>query len=156
MVSLDCVTPRGQIYISHQADCLARLAARWNCDIYSTAENAAADIDAIAVRAARVSAVLEIKSREMSLPQLKSFGSYLITYAKLVKMCEMSSRLCVPSFLVVSLLADQSIVYWKISDADGQMTILPECRESRTQTTCNGGQIVRCNAYIPLDQMKIL
>lgn len=135
---------------------MARLAAHWSCDIYSTNDTEAADIDAIAVRGARVSAVLEIKSREMDLDQLKRFGSYLITYDKLTKMSEMATRLVVPSFLAVSLLKDGQIVYWKVSDDKGKIVCAPEGRITTTQTTCNGGQIDRYNAYIPLTNMKVL
>ncbi len=95
-MSLDCTTPRGLVYIAAQMNCLQRLEETWSAQIFPTIEDDAADIDAIAVKGGHVSAVMEIKSREMGLDQLHRFGSYLITFEKLLKLRRTAAALRVP------------------------------------------------------------
>lgn len=65
----------------------------------------------------------------------------------------MGRALCIPFVLVVAL-ADQ-VVWWEVLDADGAL-LFYEVRDTETQATCNGGSAVRRNAYLPLDQMRVL
>lgn len=153
---LDCNTAKGKTYISHQNVCLGVVSEKWKSEIYPTNGSEAADIDAIAVKNGVISAVMEVKSREMTLSQLKGFGSYLVTFDKLIKIRNASASLAVPGFLIVSLLKDNSIVYWQISDDKGNLLPRLECKVSATQATCNGGEANRYNAYLFLDNMKVL
>ncbi len=155
-MSLDCTTPRGKVYIGHQMGCLDRLAAAWKAQIVSTAEDDMADIDALAIKDGCISAAMEVKSREMDLAQLCRFGSYLITFDKLLKLRAMAAGLRVPGLVVVSLLKDASIVYWKVCDSAGDMLVQLEGKVSKTQATCNGGSADRYNAYLSLADMKLL
>jgi hypothetical protein len=152
-MSLDCITTRGKVYIGHQAECLKHLSEVWNVEMVTTSESDSADVDAIATRNGQVSAVMEIKSREMDLAQLKRFGSYLITFEKLLKLRTIAAGLRVPGFVVVSLLKDQSIVFWKICDMSGNLLVNLEAKVTETQATCNGGQANRYNAYLSLSGM---
>jgi len=61
----------------------------------------------------------------------------------------------VPGFVIVSLLKDGKVVYWKVCDGAGNLLPHISCKISETQTTCNGGQIERYNAYLSLDDMKV-
>lgn len=155
-MSLDCNTPTGRVYIGWQADCLSRLEKAWGVTCASTNDQEAADVDAFAIRESRISAVMEVKSREMDLPKLRRFGSYLITFEKLLKLRAVAMAVRVPGLVVVSLLKDKQIVFWKICDSEGNFLAPLEARISKTQTTCNGGQIDRFNAYLSLDDMNLL
>lgn len=155
-MSLDCQTRKGKVFIEYQMKCIRQLEYSWNAQIIPTVEDESADIDALAVKNNRISAILEVKSRNMALDQLYRFGSYLITSEKLSKMSRLSLSLRVPSFLAVYLIKDNNIVYWKVSDLDGKLILDYKDRITTTQTTCNGGQIDRCNAYISLNDMKII
>ncbi len=156
MSQLDCNTTKGKVYISHQMECIDVLAKAWGVSLYATQEDKAADIDAIAIKGNRISAVMDVKSREMDLDQLKRFGSYLVTFDKLLKIREIATRLTVPGLLVVYLVRDKRVVYWTICNRDGYMLPRLESRISTTQATCNGGEANRYNAYLSLDDMKTL
>jgi hypothetical protein len=137
-------------------ECLNRVAAAWKCSVFSTEATGSADIDAILTKGSTVYAVAEVKSREMGLDDLKRFGSYLITFDKLLKLRAVGRALCVPSLVIVSLLKDDRIVYWKLSDALGNFCVQITGKTTQTQATCNGGQIDRYNGYIALDEMRVL
>lgn len=155
-MALDCNTPTGRIYINWQADCLARLEKAWDVKCVCTNDQESADVDAFAIRESRISAVMEVKSREMDLPQLRKFGSYLITFEKLLKLRSVAVALCVPGLVVVSLLKDKQIVFWKICDKDGNFLVPLEGKTTKTQATCNGGQANRYNAYLSLSDMTVI
>ena len=154
-MSLDCTTPRGLTYIAAQMACLKRLEQAWGTQIFPTIEDDTADVDAVAVKAGRVSAVMEIKSREMDLDQLRRFGSYLITFEKLLKLRRAAAALRVPGLVVVSLLKDDHVVFWKICDREGNLLATLQGKVTQTQATCNGGQTDRYNAYLSLDEMQV-
>lgn len=156
MSNLDCNTPIGQGYIATQMACLSRVETIWNCKIIPTRGESSADIDAIIIRDGVVAGVAEVKSREMSLDDLEGFGSYLITFEKLLKVRNVGMTLQVPSFVIVSLLKDNQIVYWRLSDASGNFISTMEGKITQTKATCNGGLIDRYNAYLSLKGMKVL
>lgn len=155
-MSLDCNTPAGKVYIDWQQNCLNRIEEAWKVECAYTDGSEAADVDAITFRDGKILGVMEIKSREMDLAQLRRFGSYLITFEKLLKLRAVSAALCVPGLVVVYLLKDQEIVFWKICDAAGNFLVPLECKVTETQATCNGGQAMRYNAYLSLKEMKTL
>jgi hypothetical protein len=155
-MSLDCNTEKGRQYINYQDECIKKISDIWGINIVQTINTKSADIDAIAIKNNQISAVLEVKTRESSLDQLKKWGSYLITFEKLLKIRASCNSLQVPGFLVVFLLDSNNIVYWKICDSLGSFLISFEAKNTITQKTCNGSQINRLNAYISLDDMQIL
>lgn len=150
---LDCNTEKGKRYISHQIKCVDKLKEVWNTDIFCTKESQSAHIDAIGIRDDRVSAAIEIKTRNNSLETIKRWGSYMITYEKLVKLCDISKALEVKGFLVVYLIPDDKIMYWNICNEKGEFIVKFTKEITTTQKTCNGGQIDRLNAYISLKSM---
>lgn len=155
-MALDCNTAVGRTYIGWQADCLARLEKAWDVKCAHTDDTGDADVDAIAIRDGQLQAIMEVKSREMNLDQLRRFGSYLITFEKLLKLRAVAAALRVPGLIVVSLLKDKQIVYWKVCDVEGHFLIALEGKITETQATCNGGTAHRYNAYLSLEDMKIL
>lgn len=158
MSQLDCNTVKGQGYIGHQQECLRRLETVMGVQMVCTPETEAAAIDALAVRAGRVVAVLEVKSREMDLAQLNRFGSYLITFEKLLKIRTVAGALCVSGFVAVSLLKEKepTIVMWKVCDEQGNLVVSLEACVSQTQATCNGGQVDRYNAYLSMAEAEVV
>ena len=156
MSSLDCNPPQGQVYIKAQLACMAKLESAWNCQAFPTISDRSSDVDAIFVKNGQVALVGEIKSREMSLEELTRFGSYLITHEKIVKVKNVAVSLCVPSVIVVSLLKDNQLVFWRLSDSQGNFEVVFEERVTETKKTCNGGKVYRNNAYISLDGMQVI
>lgn len=153
---LDCVTPRGRLYINHQHECINRLCTTWKTQIFTTPDQEAADIDGIGTRGKEVASVLEIKCREADLTQLRRWGSYLITFDKLIKLRNAARALVVPGFIVVSLLRDKQIVYWHVCDRLGNLLVPIKASVTATQATCNGGEARRYNAYLDVEAMTVL
>ncbi len=153
---LDCNTARGRAFIAHELACLALLEKKWGVQLFPTRDDSAADIDAIAIRHGQIGAVLEVKARQLTLAQLQKFGSYLVTFDKLIKLREVAARLAVPGFLCVYLIPEETIVYWPICDPEGRLLAELSARTSNTQATCNGGETLRYNAYLSLAQMVVL
>ena len=150
-MSLDVLTDKGKKYKAHEDETARMICAKLNC-ISVECPSADAPIDRVFTRDGKVVALAEIKSREMSLDELREYGSYLVTYKKILMGVGIAQELGVPFFLFVRLLKSGQIVYWQI-DTDTLRDV--EVRETKTQATCNGGSAIRDNAYLPLDIMVI-
>lgn len=106
--------------------------------------------------------ICEIKTRLMAqdkpltVKYLKDNGGYLVTYEKLLNGVEASSMLSVPFFLIVRIVHENIILIWKISDENGVFEFEFEKRRTKTKETCNGGNIVRLNAYLPVEKSTII
>jgi hypothetical protein len=100
--------------------------------------------------------IAEIKSRKMAGDRILNReyvaqNGYLVTNEKLRYGAVVSSFYKVPFFLIVNLLLDKRILVWQITDKAGNFTMDYKIIETKTQKTCNGGEIVRKNAFLPLD-----
>ena len=105
-MSLDCLTARGRGYIAEQHAAAERFARVYGLELTQTGDESPAGIDAVFSAQGRICGVAEIKSRNMSVEELRQFGSYLISYDKLRKGIEVSAALRVPFCVIVSLLKD--------------------------------------------------
>ena len=155
-MSLDCNTVRGKTFVAAGEDAGRKFAHQYNLEVVFTPPDSPADIDALFIRGSQLVGIAEIKSRAMSQPELERFGSYLITFDKLVRGISLSKSLCVSFTLIVLLMKDDLIAYWKITDATGLLVSDIIIRPSSTQETCNGGGIVRTNAYLPYKSARII
>lgn len=161
---LDCQTPRGRKFISHQLRTQSLLEKR-GYKILNMATKAshadvliAKDVEGLTT----LCGVAEIKSREMagSVPltvdYLANNGGYLVTHDKLKYGSEASNLFSVPFFLIVNLLMENKILIWKVTDDQGLFLFDFETRDTPTQMTCNGGTITRPNSYLPVDKATVL
>lgn len=156
-VSLDCLTPTGQQWISRQSTLTQIIAESYRVDAIETSRTSSASIDTLFARDGVLTAIAEIKCRDMSYAQLQDYGSYLITDDKIQRGCRLSAELQVPFFLFVGLRPDHRIVYWKISDAAGIMTADTVVSPTTTKRTCNDATVIeRMNAYVDLATMREL
>ena len=152
---LDSETETGQLYIQKEklvSDRVSQLTRSEAVELGSNTTHA----DRLFIRDGKSVCIAEIKTRNMSLPQLEKFGSYLISYHKIDRGVLISSLLHVPFMLFVYLIESDDIVYWTISDSEGKEACTYVVQQTETQATCNGGQALRENAYLYLDGMKLL
>lgn len=149
MTGLDCNTENGRRFIAEQSESATRFAEAYGYGVIQTADTMPADLDAMFYKDGQLVGIAEIKSREMSMSELEGFGSYLITLEKLMKGAELSRRLSVPYILIVRLLKDDVLFYWRITDGTGQIRCPFDVRSTETKRTCNGGTATRANAYLP-------
>ena len=101
-------------------------------------------------------AVYELKSRELTLDELATMGTYLVTHQKLEDGCDAARVLGVPFVLIVYLIGSENIVSFKIADADGSLLIDYDVARTTTRKNVNGGIVERYNAFIPLKHMRVL
>lgn len=154
-MNLDCNTPKGREYIKHQHSCLKKFCNTKGITYASTNDKKHADVDAILIKE-QIVGICEVKCRDMTLNQLTDYGSYLITNEKIEKLQYLSNSLQCHGLLLVYLIPEDIICYWYICDTDGNLLLNYDIKTSETQATCNGGKATRENAYLPLQEMKVL
>lgn len=157
---LDCETPLGKTYINHQIQTQKILESKGYVFLNMSTKDSA--VDAIIAKSINgtltVCGIAEIKSRRMAgeakltRNYLIANGGYLITNDKLKYGSEAAFVFEVPFFLIVNLLEENVILIWKVTDEMGQFLFDFETRDTSTQATCNGGEIVRKNSYLPVDK----
>lgn len=147
---LDSLTPTGQRYIAQQRGLIHTCAAAWRSDgVHLDAP--ACGIDGMFVRDGRLWRVAEVKARDLAIADLRSLGSYLVTFDKLVGGRAIGARLGVDFVLIVGLR--DALVWWWIADARGEWRAQLSVDRTTTQANCNGGEVERANAYISLRGM---
>ena len=109
--------------------------------------------DRIFFRDGACKCIAEMKSRNMSMEQLKKFKTYLISNSKLDYGEELSRMTGLPFYLFVRLIPDDVIVYWNIFNRHGKRLFVYTAEHTETQATCEGGTANRKNAFLPIDNM---
>lgn len=155
---LDINTPKGRIAAQQQADALAIITAHANVRFVTTVDNDAAVVDAFGLdKENRVSAVIEVKSRDMDMQTLVNQfqNEWLVTFEKIQKGAEIAKMLCVPFVGVLYLTKDNLVLTNVIADKDGNLAGPIRIARSETQKTTNGGKIIRTNAYIHMGNANV-
>ena len=152
---LDCTTEKGQQFLAHEDETARRVGIWLRCQPVKLG-GLATTVDRAFVRDGKIVGLAEIKTRDMSVQELRGFGSYLVTAKKLQDGMDLARALGVPYVLFVRLLHDDAIVHFTVSDATGRQLISWKTNNTVTQAGCNGGTAFRKNAYIPLKYMKYM
>ena len=140
---LDCQTEKGKVYISHE-DWTANWIeerAKGKTKLRKFKElTSRADRLAYSISGAK-QALLEIKSRNMTLNQLNNWGNeYLISEHKINKCQKISIKYKIPFFVFVNLIDDKYILRLKVLNNKGEFVIPYRIEyDKETQDTCNGG-----------------
>lgn len=115
-----------------------------------------AKLDGILMKNNLIHRIAEVKVRWMSLNALNNFGSYLISYDKLVAGQQASEAFSASFIILLYLVESDNICSIKMTNDKGQF-ISPFTKQ--TETTyydMNGGRIERVNAYVSLHRMSII
>lgn len=161
---LDCETPLGKTFIDHQKFTQKILESRGYTMVNMSTKDAGADV-LIAKNVndeLTICGVAEIKCRKtagsypLTYDYLKSNGGYLITNDKLKFGQSASYVFGVPYFLIVNLLVEDRLLIWQVTDDQGVFMFDFDTKETSTRMTCNGGEIVRPNSYLPVDKATII
>lgn len=154
---LDVNSQKGQESLEHEL----RAVQLWNSHYTDftyvhTPKDGPALVDAVIVdNDTNVVAVVEQKSRNMSLEQLQNWNmEWLITFDKIEAGRYVGNALGVPYIGFLYLIPDDLLITQKISDKDGKWTCEFRTDTTETQETINGGKIVRLNAYIDVTGAK--
>lgn len=158
---LDCETEKGREWMNGQFKTMAELEKLGYVVLQTAALNSefdafiARDIDGVKT----IVGVAEIKTRDnagpvkLTVEYLKRDG-YLITHEKVMHGQKVSKFLSVPFYVIVRLVNDHVILFWKMTDDKGEPQFDYPVRPTTTQATCNGGTAVRNNAYLPIQYSK--
>jgi hypothetical protein len=151
---LDVNTPKGQESLMHEL----RAVELWNryypeLTYVHTPKDGPALVDGVIVNnEAQVLAVVEQKSRNMTIEQLQKWDyEWLITYDKIEAGRYVAQSLGVPYIGFLYLTNDDLLLTKKISDKHGKWTCDFRTDITETQETINGGMIDRLNAFIKMD-----
>ena len=152
---MDINTAKGQRSLALEREMLSiirqRICNKHQKDSYlfETNKDSDARVDGVIIKNGELSGVFESKCRDMSLMELREYGSWLITLDKIMDGKRVSELLRVPFIGVLYLIKDKIIMYWRITDNYGNFLLDFDIKNTRTQKTINGGSIVRANAYLP-------
>jgi hypothetical protein len=159
-MSLDINTPLGQKSLQEEREVHETIRRKWGVEVIETPKDSTATGDGFLVKNGEIVAFFECKCRyDMTYDELLNRGSWLVTMDKVKKCRTVSKLLQVPFIGILYLLPESDpkqrvMVYWKITDKQGNYIFNFEVREEPTQKTVNGGEIVRLNAYFPIEYMK--
>lgn len=156
-MNLDCETDTAIPFMKGENSASERMRNKLNwAKVLKSAEKAA-NVDRIALNGwGAMCAAFEVKSRQMSLAQLRKFGSYLVTQDKLIALSNVCKGLAIHGYLAVYLMESDAVAYWHVCNKAGEMLIQFESAVTKTQATCNGGEAERENAYLSLDSMNLI
>ena len=154
---LDVNTPKGQQSLQHEL----RAVELWNYHYpqftyVHTPKDGSALVDAVICdNEANVCAVVEQKSRNMSLEQLQKWDNeWLITFDKIEAGRYVGKALGVSYIGFLYLIPDDLLITKQLANAKGEWTCDFRTAITETQETINGGKIERLNAYIDLTEAK--
>jgi len=155
-MGLDVNTPLGKQSKENEMKMLKYISWAWGVNIMQTNKNGSAACDGFIFRGDELSGIFESKCRDLSLDELESHGSWLITNEKIEKCAQLSKLLNTPFIGFLYLLKDNIIMYWHITDEFGKYKFDFQVVETETRKTVNGGSVVRKNAYLPFENGIIL
>lgn len=151
-MGLDIATPRGQQTLAHEQRAVEIFLRHHPEYTYAeTPKNRPGAVDAILIEGASVKAVVEQKSRDMTLDTLQSWGyEWLVTAEKIRLASKIAQSLCVPFLGFLYLIPEDALLVKRITNADGSPASGIRLESRSTQATVNGGVAYRENAMIDM------
>jgi|TARA_Y100000114_G_scaffold110266_1_gene103860 hypothetical protein len=149
---MDILTEKGQQSLRYERIMLKKIMKVCSGTIIETDKNMDAKVDGVISKSGKITNVFESKCRDMSLQELNRYGSWLITFDKIMDGKRLSEMLRVPYIGFLYLIKDDIAMYWEITDKYGNFLFDFEVKNTRTQKTINGGSIIRTNAYLPIEK----
>jgi len=160
---MDILTKKGQRSLEYERIMLEKIRFyicknhKSDSYLFETDKNTSAKVDGVIVKNDTLAGVFESKCRDLSLMELRKYGSWLITFDKILDGKRLSEMLCVPFMGFLYLIKDEIILYWNITNEHGDFLFDFEVRKTKTQKTINGGIAHRANAYLPIEKgMELL
>ena len=154
---LDVNSPKGQESLEHELRAVQLWQHHYPDFTYiHTPKDGSALVDAIiGDNDCNVVAIVEQKSRNMSLEQLQKWNNeWLVTHAKIEAGRITAHALGVPFIGFLYLIPDDLLITKQLSNAKGEWTCDFRVDMTETQETINGGKITRENAFIDLTEAK--
>jgi hypothetical protein len=155
MSNLAINTPKGLASLTYEQTMLDSFSSHHpSLQIIQTEKvgaDASATIDGFISRNGIIKYIFESKCRYTDSSQMSAWNNeWLVTYDKIKKASDIAALLRVPFIGLLWLTKDPHFHLVKITDRNGNF--IPKVRIEQTQTTatCNGGSIVKPNAFIDI------
>jgi hypothetical protein len=154
---MDILTAKGQITVEQEAEAGMMFEAATGFRYVNTPKNKPAVVDALLIQDGVLGAIAETKCRMMSLVDFDGFDyRWLVTFDKISKAKQLSEMLCVPLVGILYLVPDKTLLYRRLTNADGSWACNFHTEDTQTQATVNGGKAVRKNTFIDMSDAKVL
>jgi hypothetical protein len=155
-MALDINSEEGQKSLEHEREVQKIIEKAWNVSIIETPKLKASKCDGFLVRDNNIIALFETKCRyDMTYSELLDRGTWLVTLEKIEACKQLSTLLHVPFLGFLYLRPKRSderiLLFWKITNMNGDYVFEFERYEQETQRTINGGSTIRMNAYLPIE-----
>ena len=151
-IMLDINSPLGQEALAGEREAVELFLRHYPVYRYvSTPKALPASVDGFLEREGVVQAVVEVKVRSMTRDKLREYGDeWLLTADKVERGRLVSAELCIPFVGFLYLLPERRLLTLAITDQEGRYMFDYHVRETYTKKTCNGGDALRFNAYLPV------
>ncbi len=157
---MDILTTRGQQTVADESDAYSIWERNFpEFRVISTPKDKPAVIDALLLKNNILRYAVETKCRyDMTLEsfELERGYEWLITNEKVIKSAALAKDLGLPLVGFLYFVKDKCLLAKRIADADGKIVCKMRTANTKTQTTVNGGEIIRTNAFLDMDGAKIL
>ena len=157
-MGLDINTPKGQETVEQELRMLKYVSDCFNIKVKITKKDKPFPHDGIILNPEtnKIIGVFESKNRQITLQELEDWGSWLITYEKLEKCRQVAKKHNVPLYGFLGIEKNNLVMYWKITDNEGNYLFEFDHHETITQACVNGGQAYRDNAFLPVKMGKFV
>ena len=155
---MDILTPKGKESAQQEIRAASIFQTHFpEMNYVHTPKDKPAKVDAVLTKNGEICAVVETKCRGFGLEKLqKDFGNqWLITWEKVESARQIAQSLSVPLVGFLYMIPDDTLMVLKMCEPDGSLCLDMAIRNTYTQETINGGQVMRNNVYISMDDAKI-
>jgi hypothetical protein len=154
---LDINTPKGQKTLIEEINMLKYVSKCWDVKIKTTNKKLPVSHDgAIFNEKNEKIAIFESKNRQSTLEEFENWGSWLITFDKLERCRKTAKELKIPFYGFLGIEKSKLVLYWKISDENGNYLFDFERINTTTRANVNGGEAYRENAFLPMKHGKFI
>lgn len=156
---MDILTPKGQLTLVQERNAVRIFTENFHpYQFTETPKDKPADIDGIISIYGKMIAGVEVKCRNMKMDTLTNeFGKkWLITADKVDRCVNTCKSLGIDFRGFLYLVPEKILIIVPIWSYDNGFVSPIEREHTKTQTTVNGGTIIRENAYIHLQNVKVV
>ena len=157
---MDVLSPKGQLSVGDEQRAIKIFVSNFAEFTYAeTPKNQPADIDAFLVKNGTLVACVETKCRydcDLHKFQTQYENKWLVTFDKLEKARSIARALCIKVVGFLYLKQSDALLVQSIVDQHGNYIPNINIATTVTQATINGGKATRTNAFIDMQQAKIL
>lgn len=157
---MDILTKKGQLTLTDEKRAVQIFNYYYpDFEYIETPKNKPAIVDAFLIKDNELFAIVETKCRYKLETDyfLNNFdGKWLVTYEKIESARQISKNLGVQLVGFLYLKDSDSLLVATISDNNGLYSQKVTIEATETQKTINGGRIIRNNAYIDMNEAKVL